>query len=1302
MIYRILKYIGLSLLLALPLTGCFRDNKLPVDKDIVRLKVHVEIPDFAEVATKADFVDLPSCSRLFVIVFNEAGLRPSVVEASASGLDYTVDLQPSALPRTLHFLALPTDSPLISILRNDIHGKSIDEATFANRLATQNGDASCWSRTFLPAGISSATDLSGIKMVRNYAKVYILNDTNNFQLESFRVFNASKYGMAVPFNGLNVDNTDGFQQSLFPDFFDGDGYMREYTDLNGTQGYRGYNHPSGQLRTPRTEDAGTYSSYLISDGKGNDDPYDYIFETRYNPEIGNDNAYILFKGKYSADGNFNDVPSSWYKADFVYDPTPGATGEWGPNNLISYDILRNYAYVLTIKGVIGEGHPTAEYAAYQPARNNFDGSVSGIDISGVSDVASAMYISHTSIDLARTSGISHSSIDLYYRNEYPKDTEANIPGTDVLITVSGQSILNPSIVNSNGTLNTSAEGVVSEGILSSDPSIADLHLKSGNWWHLRLPVIIDVNGTGTLQQTISIKNKVGLTRHCVVSIRPHLPFEIEGYSDNPAIVAMSQDKPAGGDVIPVNFRIPDGIPAHLFPLVFKVESYSNGQGPTGESDVTRQIVQPNVTAIEAYKASLGPGDYQIEMPVVGNTYTIVGSNASDNADLDYKSYHYTRTLTWSEYSRAAADAFSMKSFPVFLEPLYSPRDVSKVASLGTTTIWMRQGERDETFFSYKDDAGICTRRYAYEMRVVEPTHIVLPAGDDTYNEKPVYNVQVGSPRNLIISVVSDRTEDPTPNTLSLSKTAKQISLTYTPAATGLVTATVSASEFTADRLPVTVIAGNAQDGVTTYGGSQDLFYIRTLKGERHVSFRTDELTVLRNQTITSIFSGNLRVVEELEADCSTPVAGNLIYSLSPDSIVRSNDYVEIVQEGAHYTLRGKAVNGDTPVKVYAIAEQDDNYERAVGELSIVVKQGVITQDGWWTNAIEGPSTGTVGVLVPITGSIMYDDYYTTTERSFSSSEDLSFITEDPEIATVQKIGADWHIIPRSILTDESRSLLAINLTMHVRGTDDNGDGVYGDLDNGDVFAAADFVQTLYVYPGWWKVTQPSYVNEGPYLIYCDTNQNVMLPLEEATNFTGGYVMHAIQLNYSTDIYNNHYIPYTGQTYYMPFYVSYSGDSDAPGNYFYIQSRPLVQDNNGSFVYNGNRYSQGNFSYLYDYNGWFFDGLRFDNGQKSNEFQWVAEFAPDNNSGVFRILNRNNRVQNGSILFDKQDNHNWFCYYSPNNNNYYYPDLYRYCETLNEVEALGYTYPASAVTSYVTKSVRKSSSRQEVLLPRPTP
>ena len=143
----ILKHIGLTLLSVLPLWGCFFQEKdtRPESMDIVRLKLDIEIPDYSKVDTKTDFVDVPSCSRLFVVVFNEAGLRPSVVEASVSGQGFTVNLQPSALPRTLHFLALPSDSPLITILRDDINGKSIDEATFASRLATQNGDAACWA-----------------------------------------------------------------------------------------------------------------------------------------------------------------------------------------------------------------------------------------------------------------------------------------------------------------------------------------------------------------------------------------------------------------------------------------------------------------------------------------------------------------------------------------------------------------------------------------------------------------------------------------------------------------------------------------------------------------------------------------------------------------------------------------------------------------------------------------------------------------------------------------------------------------------------------------------------------------------------------------------------------------------------------------------------------------------------------------------------------------------------------------------------------------------------------------------------
>ena len=1070
---RIVKYFGLVLLSSLSLWGCQREPIGEEDKapqsNLVRLKVDVEIPDFEEAATKTDFTETPTCSRLFVIVFDEADLHPVVTEADENEGSFTVSLQPSALPRILHFLALPSGSPLVNVLINDVNGKDIDEPTFATRLATQNGDAACWARKYLAAGISSSTDLTGIKMVRNYAKVFVEvgDDVHNFQLESFRVYNAAKYGMAIPFKGLGLDNSGRFESDFFPEFFDGNGQMRSYADVNGTQGYRGYPHLSGALRTPTTADAASYSTYLTPP-----DSYDYIFETRFNPEDGLYAPYILFKGKFDGNGNFGSAPSTWYKADFVYDPDPNASDEWGKHDLLPYDILRNYAYVLTIEGVIGEGAPTALEAAQGPSRNNFEGSVAGMDISGVQEVASAMYLSQTAIELSKNSNVTY--IDLYYRNENISGntrTEANTPGTDIRITVSGDEIISSSIIN-DGALDLSGAGTdhsqgnfVSASIPSSHASIEALHLKSGNWWHLRLPVSFDSDGRGTLQQTITFKNRAGLSRHCVISVRPLYPFEIIGYSENPNIVEMaSTEINPGDDVVPVYFRIPSGMPEALFPLDFMVESYSSGNGPTGSTDVTRQVLQPNLYAIASYKAGLGSGDYRIDLPVSGNSATIVGATASDEEDLTFSSYHYTRTLTWTEYNNQSSDSENMKAFPVFLEPQYDPRDASTVSSLGATTVWMRQGDRANTYFSYRDDENVCTRRFNYIMKVVEPTEIVLPAlegADYVYDGKNVYVVTVNTERALTVSVRNSRSGDPAPNHITLSKgSAAEFSLTPS-AGDGSVNATVHAYSSSGDRLlPVTASAATKSTADIDYGASNALFYIKTIKGTRNLSFPASDVTVLKNLTITSASGGTLKYVPALKASCPG-YAGNIIYSLTnSDTPTTSNSYVEIVQTGGDYTLKGKLVNGAASVKVYAIIPEDDNYERAVAEINVSVVQGVITQDGgWWAS-----DNGKVGIYDPVSScNILYDNanqLYTPSSLSFTdASAGVTFTSSDPSIATVQKIDGDWTIVPRG----EG----SCTLTMNVRGTDDNGDGIYGD--NGDVFAAASFNQTYTVSLLWWKV-----------------------------------------------------------------------------------------------------------------------------------------------------------------------------------------------------------------------------------------
>lgn len=1258
---RILKHIGLALLLALPLWGCLREPLVREGEaeggKTVRLQLDLDIPDYAEASTKTPFADVPACNRIFVIVFDEADLLSEIVEATVSGSGFTVDLHPSALPRTLHFLGLPTSSPLVSIL-NDLGGSRIDEPNFASRLATADGDAACWARTILMPGISANTELGKISMVRNYAKVYIRNTEaqTHFRLESFRVYNASKYGMALPFKGTNLDNQDGFElEGLFPNFINAQGTMLSYADVNGTQGYRGYNHPSGQLRTPVAADADTYSSYLTSDGT--DAVYDYIFETRYNPEKGNDNAFILFKGKFSGTNEFDSAPSTWYKADFVYvDPDSPNVQEWGPPDRIPYDILRNYAYVLTIEGVIGAGYAEPEDAATRPARNNFEGSVVGIDISGVSEgvntLTSALYLSTTAIEIPRNANVDY--IDLYYRNLVP----ANAPSASndphggsqaVLITVSGDSIIDSALVNgSDGTLDTTVSGVYEE-VLDSD--VEELRNEGKYWGHLHLPLgNFHSSGSGTLQQTITIRNRKGLTRHCVISVRPLYPFEIQGYQQNPYIVSMEDPEAARGDSIRVNFRIPSGMPEALFPLEFKVESYADGYGPTGSTDVTRQILQPHSLAIATYKSELGPGDYRIELPVSGNSNTIVGENAADAADLTFNSYHFTRTLTWSEYCNATADGKFMKTFPVFMEPLFDPRSATDVANLGTTTVWMRQGERDATFFSYKDDANRCTRRLPFVFKVVEETEILLPPGDETHDGKPVYHVKMGEITSLTVQVVkADDHSVVAPNPLTITKGGNSPFSFSVSEGEGTITTNVSVSEVHPNvYYPVTARAETGQSGVHNYGASEAQFYIKTIKGDRLVSFPEADYNILRNQTLSSATNGTLQVNTRLGATASPALtSGTLVYSLDPNNVVTSNSYVEIVQTGSSYTLKGKAVNGATTVKVYAIALEDDNYERAVGEMNVHVKQGeIVRPDAWWAS-----DTRAVGALTALSGNVAYDNLFSPQSIAINSlsEDDLWFETSDGSVASVEKIGGVWKIVPWSL--NPSGESETVTLTMYIRCPDTDGNGVYGDA--GDIFQATDpvtgtvsFTQTFTVVPGWWKVLNGTCLNGRVYAISDSGDVHLM----------GDEQMKSGGLFGST------------RRYYLMADVGFSPTSTNGGMFFTSPSSYGFTFGQGNGRYSLRRGSY----YLYPYGheqiviGWNEtndnDCLRLLTSDPSNRTKTCWSLSSDGISGFVFQAFTSNRLQNAYITYDSTSGYEAFDMKSSSSTNH----IWLKCYSIDEV------------------------------------
>ena len=103
----------------------------------------------------------------------------------------------------------------------------------------------------------------------------------------------------------------------------------------------------------------------------------------------------------------------------------------------------------------------------------------------------------------------------------------------------------------------------------------------------------------------------------------------------------------------------------------------------------------------------------------------------------------------------------------------------------------------------------------------------------------------------------------------------------------------------------------------------------------------------------------------------------------------------------------------------------------------------------------------MGALIPITGTVSYDELYSPSSLPFSDAN-IGFISSDESVATVERREGNWYIVPRSTGT--------VTLTMQVYGTDDG------------VFETATFTQTMTVGAGWWKVIGGTIESGGLYAV----------------------------------------------------------------------------------------------------------------------------------------------------------------------------------------------------------------------------
>lgn len=537
----------------------------------------------------------------------------------------------------------------------DMEMNLMDEGTFVRTLVTNNGGLAYWGRRHFTS-ILETTDMTGIKMIRNFAKVKVkvADGVSNFRVLGFKVFNTPIYGTIAPFN----TNTEDYQtvnnelQINFDRFAHYELAAEQdapYTWMTNTDMYYGFMPPVIQYNS--------WSSYYSSDGTDTMDANnlwidpaeaDYLYECSYRPD---QNPFIILKAQLNESGTWR---TYYYKADFVYkdlweDPNTHAITGTGDN--IYYNILRNFCYTLNITGVDGKGSSSVYDAVNSIALNNFEGSTMAQELTNIANDDSRLYVSKT--DILITFG---TSFTMYVKSgtgtNFATDDNNSITA-EIREATNGSNIVASAANISIASSNVGGTGAYHDWrevtITCADPE----SLKPGEVW----------------KQPIVFKNGSGLTRTVNLTLRRpfSLSVDVQDYVD-----------PVKGTEVWVDFNVPAGLTVARFPLYFYLEQEENTMYPKPLASGANETL------------------------TVENGPSLIPGHTKNN-------YYYRRTINWDEYTSIPTDVNGIKTFRSYFKTMVEE---------SATTVWVVASPNNDFYYPV-DDGNNSTNRDTFANNMEE-------------------------------------------------------------------------------------------------------------------------------------------------------------------------------------------------------------------------------------------------------------------------------------------------------------------------------------------------------------------------------------------------------------------------------------------------------------------------------------------------------------------------------------------------------------------------------------------------------
>lgn len=533
-------YTIVTLLALVAVVSCNKKES-PVTNDkpgTVTFEMNVRIPETI-VSTRANATSDPLIDHIYVATFGSNQFLNEYVKAIPIG-SYAVENE--TIYRMKVTLLATTSKRHVHVIANG--PKSLDYGTKDTDLMypmSTTYDASgvpqgaYWSYFYLPDGTAvidddgnwkaspaATTALTSIVLVRNFARVRIINSTSNFELTGFHVFRTENEGsIAMPTSnsgGQGFVNTSSY--TTIPS-------GQKPIDYIIALPYPGYT-PEGV--TLHDETATTNVTWTSA---GN---YQFVYESVKDHFTGKE-PFIILKGHMKGESG-----DKYYKMELI--------DEEGKD----YPILRNLDYSIKITRVAESIIGATDPASAKTCNGSISTQVSA-ELSQLSDGDNTLAVLYTDKSYVNTGSVSK-PVNFMYMFDPRYDDGSSVTIETVRSDGAGHAI------------DVDKGYTVSEG--------------SGDWMNVTFYVLPSSTYTKEAVTVFKVtgKCKVNEQGEDMTSLFRYITVHLLSMQDfiNPTVTT---DGIAKDSNVTINLTLPDGLPVSVFPLVISVKDNQNSLNPKG-------------------------------------------------------------------------------------------------------------------------------------------------------------------------------------------------------------------------------------------------------------------------------------------------------------------------------------------------------------------------------------------------------------------------------------------------------------------------------------------------------------------------------------------------------------------------------------------------------------------------------------------------------------------------------------------------------------------------------------------------